>query len=672
MPRRVRVEHGSEQFDVVVGEGMTAAELGALLERRTMRDGVVGLVEVDSGAVIGLSVACQSPEVLTADCYELLFSTNKPTPESIHRLPSMQSFNLEQFKNEEDEEEMWLTQAHLLMGVTMLEDKGSLDGDVADVLRHLVSDGDERMLAAMHTYEEDRDWEDFTDTLRNIAKMESTSVKMEMQGVNGGGSTGSQSETHSSEKEDDLIVNKELFFGVLISLHKQGSINKSETLILKRLAEMENNLVKAAAHVFEETQDEDDFVDTTKRIADHYSIEHVLMDLVRLGYIELDESRALALMFREANSLVTVCWKAYCEHRDMHVFRDQLLTILIFHDKKRFLMKMGNKGILSSKQVTRLCELLDQGNNEIMEVFSNLLEEGDLETALSSLKKLCQNEEFEILDVLLRFGKITEMQHLVLKTLAQKQDHAFLSIHKKIQASKSAQEDEVLIRELKQLCIAVASEDEGFRTVKEEEGGEEENIGSFKVPRQLQKVPSGVEDDKRILDDLLAMVASNALAPEEAGVLGTLVMTRDPKLLAAWDVYRIDGDLDDLTDTLSRIALKELSSRSLEEIEQYLVNHEEEDDDDDDDDDLDDDDEDGSQNRKVTDGNDDNDSEFDDVIENIAIDDLATGNGKVQDGVEGEDGEEETITGGETDQEQDGDDIDSKAMSGKVKPDSPK
>ena len=64
---------------------------------------------------------------------------------------------------------------------------------------------------------------------------------------------------------------------------------------------------------------------------------------------------------------------------------------------------------------------------------------------------------------------------------------------------------------------------------------------------------AGVEEDAAILDTMFTLVAAGQLAPADAGRLAELLPDRDPRLLAAFDVFRVEGDVADFADTLRRL-----------------------------------------------------------------------------------------------------------------------
>ncbi|GBG25080.1 Hypothetical Protein FCC1311_012972 [Hondaea fermentalgiana] len=685
---RVALEdHLARRFEVVIFPGMPVRELTGMLERASGRSGVVGLVDPRDDAVFGLTTVCEAPDLLDYEHYRILFKPGPVVSRStspvrslvhsssnasfdIHSHLASQGHNDEdtdteeeeeedtdtetededdddqllagdeshheaalEARDEEDEQEFWLKQAHLLMAITHMEDQGDLGEADADIVRNLVSEGDERVLAAMDVYTQDRDWEDLADTLQHIAHIEAPDYADEDSGDldddldsdddddddDDLDSDDDDDEGEDDEEGDDEEANdfapgdvetlhdeemdeedQQLLYQVIVALHKRGLLSPSETLTVKRLVDLRNPLVQAASQVYEDRGDEEDFSDTLRRIARFYGLERVLLMMLQHGYLTQAEAKVLMRMFRETHSAVSLAWKVYCEHQNERVLADQLLTILIDLDKGAFLSKMLRQGVFDSVEVRILVELLKREDPSFLAIFDVLLEDGDLEDAIDSLHRLCiarsatrarpqqmdstlgnaATETMQFVRSLHREGVFSALQFQVLSSLISKQDERILAAHETHAATMDLDD---FIDTLKQISV-VAGPEAVRDWAAANRGGADATLTS-------------IESDKIILDTMFYLVAQGELDPEEAAVLGPLVMRGDPRLLAAFDVFRIEKDTDDLVDSLSRLAIRELRATSVDEYEEIVKLHrgvagfeddEEEEDDDDDDDDGDD------------------------------------------------------------------------------------
>mmetsp|Transcript_6150 Transcript_6150/g.10526 ORF Transcript_6150/g.10526 Transcript_6150/m.10526 type:complete len:766 (+) Transcript_6150:3304-5601(+) len=597
---RSHYKTGKAHFTVVVKADTDPRELKKTIEVSTGTEGAVALIDERDDSIISLSIVCQAPDIMTARRYKVLFEQPRakvPSPSKMRSSSPVGSrVRLDSsFEDEEDDEEVedfWLFQAHLLMAITFFEDSSELDEEAAETLRRLVSDGDERLMAAMQLFSEDEDWDELRDTLQRVAELE---LSEQLDAESDDDETDDYDDLDYDEEDEEEFdddefdeLDKTLSLQVVAALCKRNLLSKNEALVVKRLVDLNNPLIQAAMEVFEQQGDEDDFADTLSRVAEFHGLDRIVLAMLQHEYISREEAAILLRLFRDPNSHVTKVWKAYAIHRNQRVLADQLLTVLICMNKKRFLLQMNAREVFDAPETSILLDLLKKQDPALMAIFEVLVDDGDLSDTIDSLKRLCLvrsglkqddvtetiarmpstlgeegTQALDIVRALAVNGTLSEVQYLILTSLIGKQDERVMAAYEAYAVDNDMDD---FVDTLKHVALLGASDSLGSSDTNMPGGG----------------TTDGMNSDKAILDTMFHLVYTGKLAPEEASVLGELVTTRDPRLLASFDVYQIEGDLEDLTDTLQRIALKELMGKSAEEFEAYIIDDDEDEDDEDD------------------------------------------------------------------------------------------
>jgi hypothetical protein len=149
----------------------------------------------------------------------------------------------------------------LLELIDALEADDKLSELEALVLKGLVEIRDENVMAAHDIYVADQDVDDLIDTLQLIAKR---AVRDEDEDEN---SSLSSEDVSDNDVDEDLMDR----LGKMKSLYSRQLLGKDEAKALMELLRKDTPKLMAAFDVYDSIQDEEDLVDTLKRIARHYS-----------------------------------------------------------------------------------------------------------------------------------------------------------------------------------------------------------------------------------------------------------------------------------------------------------------------------------------------------------------------------------------------------------------
>jgi len=510
--------------EIMVYPGIEPAELRAVVERVFLRKGVVGLVDTRDGSVLSLSVISQAPDLLSAPLYRVLYATQRRDSERAVNKSFTAGEKESAHYAHDDAQGVWLEQTRALIVITSMEDRGELGPETSDALRALVSSRNEQVIQAARAYLQEGNVDRFKEQLQHIAQSQNVSKESQPpangttlqragnenaqsagatrecvdNGVDGGNEDKAivvdedeSTDTEKDDPEDDAASgtssdsggiyephDKTLTYQVVMALNKRNLVSNAEALTIRRLVDLENQLILAAIQVYEERGDEEDFADTLRRIAEYFSIERVIVNLLQQSYVNREEARVLLSAFRDPKSIVTRAWMAYCQHGNQRVLADQLLTVLICYDKPRFFRRMKERGIFNDTEVKSLLELHAKEDSALVAIFSCLLSEGDLPDTLDSLKRLCEIRALEathgptnlgrprkrsssqdilqLLQALFQSHALTDIQYLVVRSLALKQDQRINAAYQTYTESLNLA---AFVRDLKRTALQATAEE---------------------------------------------------------------------------------------------------------------------------------------------------------------------------------------------------------------------
>ena len=518
---------------VHVFQGLPTLDFKRLLESTFQRNGAVALETLNGDEVISLSLACQIPQVLAERTFRIVFEVKK----QMSRRPK---YSLEESSDEDDG--VWLQQSHVLHALEIMEQKQLIPSRGAEALRILTSYADTRIVAASQAFEQTNDWLDFVDTLICLSKIELAKFDGDSSDFTDTDEETESEEEDSSEDASDEDAGEEsdvseesnqLTHQVLDALFRHKLLNTSELIVMKRLVDMGNPLIRGALQVFEDDGDADDCGDTLRRIASRYGFDHVVLSMVSSGMLDKDDLVTLVDAFRDDKSSVTNAWKQYCHHLSESILVDQLLTLLFADDPIKFFQHLLEKGVLSPEDVKFLTERTTRNDARIFAIFDVLLDDGDMTECIDSLQRLCEvsvtattlspvlKDILELSESLFENGLLSKDQYVLVTRLVIKNDQRLLD----------AFASYVRSQDIDSLIEALAT-----------------------IPEYLsEEKPDAFKAEKFILSTMYYLVYEELILAEEASILAELVNSRDQRLLAAFDVYRMEDDIDDLADTLQRI-----------------------------------------------------------------------------------------------------------------------
>ena len=305
------------------------------------------------------------------------------------------------------------------------------------------------------------------------------------------------------------------------------------------------------------------------------------------------------------------------DSRVTNAARDQIL---------RFIAGLRTRDVIDDQETRALEKILfDESSNILFAAYSVALSADDASYFAEICKDLAsslltdggrlaceaQDEVFQICDKLYVAEKITENQLLYLRHLCLIRDETMATLYDHFQHHK---DEGKFASDLYELIVSTQSSTVDDDHYSEDEDPDEslneadndertEDTDDSSDPHRIGAVypesdPSPMSNTT-LQGVVSLMLRSNKISAPEARVLNEMISSKNEYVMAAYDLYRHDSDLDELKDTLMRCARLEIRRRVAQQQEDRLNNrmrkYNNSDDDNDDDDDDDDDDNDAEE-----------------------------------------------------------------------------
>lgn len=388
-------------------------------------------------------------------------------------------------------------------------------------LKGLMDEQNEVVMGAYEAYEADDDQEELFDTLLRVAKF-----------VNG------------PESFNSLV---------------EGHFSADDQKRLTELYEESNRAVRVAWEIYQVDQDLDGFIDTLQRILrnryltnttpslnrEKAALRSVISQMQLDGAIaEVDETYLMTLV-SENNPIIIAAFEAYMVDQDIGDLVETLLFIL--HEKPPeaenapvssdsaadtlldLVLSLEETGTLSAKETRQLETLIRMDDDRIMAAYSVYLSEFDADDLVDTIVRIARQAEVDAtggddvgerkLQELVDTGKLSKEEIEILKRKIRAHDPKVLGAY--------------------DVLVDTDDLDDFLDTIQ-------------RIAKSHAK-PVYI-DDMESNKKLLHLIYEMKLSTRERAILRQAIARGDSIVKAALEVYRLEGDEDDLIDTLYRVA----------------------------------------------------------------------------------------------------------------------
>jgi hypothetical protein len=297
----------------------------------------------------------------------------------------------------------------LLELIEALETDAKLSSIEASALAKMVHLGDEYVMAAHDVYVSDQDVDDLIDTLQRIAKRE---VK----------ATNNVAENHEPNENDDDDDEEEAVQRMrhLKLLFQDGLLGSEETRALMRLAEDEDPKLMAAFDVFDSINDQEDLLDSLKRLLivmssdqnpdsadkeDSTTVEEQFLQIASEMHLSPSETTALRNCLANEDTLVKAAQRVYQLEQDAEDLKDTLQRVARFQVESQNESESGygeeslcgvgsrllERGRLSSVAIKKLEQLHLDGDVVVSAALDVFRIDGDVEELEDTLMRVVEN-----------------------------------------------------------------------------------------------------------------------------------------------------------------------------------------------------------------------------------------------------------------------------------------
>jgi hypothetical protein len=265
----------------------------------------------------------------------------------------------------------------------------------------------------------------------------------------------------------------------------------------------------------------------------------------------------------------------------------------------QFLDSIRRKNELSSVQHQLLRRLLTERSALLFAAYSVAVSAGDLEYLAEVCKDIAtslqsdegrtaceaQDEVLQVCDQLYLQGKITESQLLYLRHLTLIRDSSVASVYDEFQEHGSVTLFAKALYDVANSHPFRGSASSAQKGDLSEDGDDNNEKDDDEDAEDDEEGDNDEEDDDDTQDEatkkdissgligvVVLMLRSETLSRTEAQVLLEMVQREDDYVLAAYDLYRRDNNMEDLQDTLMRCVRLEIRKRVTDIQERELAN----------------------------------------------------------------------------------------------------
>jgi tellurite resistance protein len=314
-------------------------------------------------------------------------------------------------------EEVGDASEELLELVEALESDQKLTRVEADALALMVHKGDEYVMAAHDVYVSDQDVDDLIDTLQRIARRQ----VQQQDGKSSSDEDDEEEGTQEDDEEDDEAVQR---IAQLKQLFRDGLLSNVETRKLMELAEDEDPKLMAAFDVFDSINDQEDLLDSLKRLLviassagkkseidqfeedDTTTVEEQFLQIASEMHLSPMETTALRRCLANEDTIVKAALRVYQLEQDAEDLKDTLMRVARFHVEQSTAesdteeqesafssveASLLERGRLTAAAVTKLENLHSEGDVVISAALDVYRIDGDIEELEDTLMRVTEN-----------------------------------------------------------------------------------------------------------------------------------------------------------------------------------------------------------------------------------------------------------------------------------------
>jgi hypothetical protein len=537
----VRVSHEGLTHHVCFYSGVSPSEMNKLIVSLFPSDEPVAGLQDPNGIFISLNTACESPELLVSPYYGLVYDNDEGYGDS--------SVGEEGYGFEGEEDDM----LPMLDFVEVMALENQISTDEVAILNRLIHEGSEEVLNAFEAFDVNDDVLQLKDTLVDLCKEEGRKDNEGQNNINDLNDFITTLLTEKYVSAYEAAILRSLVFEsddeIVEALAKYDQdddiFNLRDTLVgIARNAVQENEFDYTNEDEEEDEEDDDPdskiqlFMDFVDLMVSKNQIEDILVPYLRQLIVDLDEEVEQAftdfeseqdyvalvqkLTFASQKSFASAEFDLQNETAD-----DDSDRIQGFHMFINTLVFGDSPDSLSDSEAEYLHRLVDNMDSRILDAFGYYDEHNDMDILSERLVALAKSASDDAIALqLLRFiqhlasgeaSRLPAEEETLLVALARAKNPTVL------QAFKDAAERDVPVRELRDSLSTIARTE------------------IFKEA-QFTYLCS-------IIDEM-----SDSLDEEEAINLQLLVQQQHELISAAWDAFLFDNNVDELKDTLARVA----------------------------------------------------------------------------------------------------------------------
>lgn len=432
---------------------------------------------------------------------------------------------------------------------------GALTADHVQVLEQMIAQRHHLLESAFEVFAGDGDESELLDTLQRIAKLQTRVLQMADQ------------ERSQEQQAFNKIVDTQCH-----------ALGMSDKLLVKQLFARRSELVIAAWQVFEEEHDADELGDTLLRVArfttrndSKLRLVEVVGEMMKRHMIHSHEADGLIRLFEQKNEAMLAANEAFEADSDVKELVETLLLVvkhanfgsppicsprgtgqdLDYEDGhvssaaddevtkvSRLIHQIASKGRFVLWQKELLLSLVAARDDRVLGAVDLYNEDRNARELVDTLQRLAdlvawtrgkQQLVDEWITPLTASGQISPSSAEVLRALVQKRDDRVMAAFAVYLDDQNASEfSDSLVR-----IAAIASRSKQNTKQSEE------------------------EETKKMLAVVAALTEDGSLPSEDQEAVEALVKAREPRVLAALDVFAATSDAADLVDTLTRVVALE-------------------------------------------------------------------------------------------------------------------
>jgi hypothetical protein len=509
----------------------------------------------------------------------------------------------------------------LIRNIEELLRKGVISAQYYQVLRALIEEDNEFILAAFEMYEDDGDEAELVDTLQRVARSRARKASLEMRREASVTSETNDAGQVSPEENDGAgLFPATILYRLAGSFVQEGLVSEADGKVLGTLIETKSPNLRSAWTQFEEDQDRKQLVESILAAIDHSNIddmdneEAVLPDqpfvgvmgqFLEMGVLNPQAAERMVEEFEQGNPVVLAAWEVFRLETDHSDFLDTLERVLgtlepyedeqtdddeergsIGYEGKSDLIavieNMEEERVLNSEDCVILMGLVQAEHNVMIAAYEAYMADDDLPELMDTLQMIAKFAKEENIaaeeaddgsagrDANSNVRPFSfETIVAIIQNLHEKPASDPLHVDSEAASALrflAEKDDEMLMAAME----VFAHDDNLFELVDTlkrlatkllQQTVDADDQFQDSEPSATAMLSGIAPSDHKAAEELLDLVEQlfldECISSEEKQVLDDLIGSGNEVVFAAYDVYRDMQDSDDLIDTLWRVARRE-------------------------------------------------------------------------------------------------------------------